>query len=78
LAGRTAHLSDWRDVLRPRLVDGLFERGRTVLGEPGLGKSSLVRRIADDAERAGDWVTPQIRIALGSDPIKRLATGHSR
>lgn len=73
-AGRTAHLSDWRDVLRPRLVDGLFERGRTVLGEPGLGKSSLVRRIADDAERAGDWVTPQIRIALGSDPIKRLAT----
>lgn len=39
-----------------------------------MGKSSLVRRIADDAERSGDWVTPQIRIALGSDPVKRLAT----
>ena len=73
-AGRTAQLSDWRDVLRPRLVAGLFERGRTVLGEPGLGKSSLVRRIADEAERAGDWVTPQIRLALGADPIKRIAS----
>ena len=72
-AGRTAQLSDWRDVLRPRLVAGLFERGRTVLGEPGLGKSSLVRRIADDAERGGDWATPQIRLALGADPIKRIA-----
>jgi hypothetical protein len=73
-AGRTAQLSDWRDVLRPRLIAGLFERGRTILGEPGLGKSSLVRRIADDAEHHGDWVTPQIRLALGTDPIKRLAT----
>lgn len=73
-AGRTAQLSDWRDVLRPRLVAGLFERGRTILGEPGLGKSSLVRRIADDAEHDGDWVTPQIRLALGTDPLKRLAT----
>lgn len=72
-AGRTAQLSDWRDVLRPRLEAGLFERGRTILGEPGLGKSSLVRRIANEAERQGDWVTPQIRIAVGSDPIKRLA-----
>jgi hypothetical protein len=61
-------------VLRPRLVAGLFERGRTVLGEPGLGKSSLVRRIADEAQRGGDWVTPQIRLALGADPIKRIAS----
>lgn len=73
-AGRTPQLSDWRDVLRPRLVAGLFERGRTVLGEPGLGKSSLVRRIADEADRGGDWVTPQIRLALGADPIKRIAS----
>jgi hypothetical protein len=72
-AGRTTQLSDWRDVLRPRLVAGLFERGRTILGEPGLGKSSLVRRIADEAERSGDWITPQIRLALGADPIKRIA-----
>lgn len=72
-AGRTTQLSDWRDILRPRLEAGLFERGRTILGEPGLGKSSLVRRIANEAARRGDWVTPQVRIAVGSDPIKRLA-----
>ena len=72
-AGRTEQLSDWRDVLRPRLDAGLVERGRTILGEPGLGKSSLVRRIAEEAELDGAWVTPQIRLALGTDPIKRLA-----
>lgn len=72
-AGRIEQLSDWRDVLRPRLSAGLFERGRTVLGEPGLGKSSLVRRIAAQAEKEGDWVTPQIRLALGSDPLRRVA-----
>jgi MoxR-like ATPase len=73
-AGRVRQLSDWRDVLRPRLSSGLFERGRTVLGEPGLGKSTLVRRIAADAAARGDLVTPQIRIALGTDVIKRLAS----
>jgi hypothetical protein len=72
-AGRTAQLSDWRDVLRPRLRRGLPERGRTVLGEPGLGKSSLVRRIAQDAAAGGDWVTPQLRIPSGADPLKLLA-----
>ncbi|PPG49037.1 AAA family ATPase [Rathayibacter sp. AY2B3] len=73
-AGRVRQLSDWRDVLRPRLSSGLFERGRTILGEPGLGKSTLVRRIAADAAARGDLVTPQIRIALGTDVIKRLAS----
>ncbi|QHC75032.1 AAA family ATPase [Rathayibacter sp. VKM Ac-2805] len=72
-AGRTAQLSDWRDILRPRLLRGLPERGRTVLGEPGLGKSSLVRRIAQDAAERGDWVTPQLRIPSGADPLKLTA-----
>jgi hypothetical protein len=72
-AGRTEQLSDWRDVVRPRLLRGLPERGRTVLGEPGLGKSSLVRRIAQTAAREGDWVTPQLRIPLGADPLKPVA-----
>ena len=45
-AGGTSQLGDWRDVLRPRRVAGIHERGRTVLGEAGSGKSSLVRRIA--------------------------------
>jgi len=73
-AGRTAQLSDWRDALRPRRLAGIHDRGRTVLGEAGLGKSSLVRRIAGDASRRGDWVTPQLRIPSGADPLKRVAS----
>lgn len=72
-AGRTEHLSDWRDVLRPRRQKGLYERGRTILGEPGTGKSSLVRRIARHAAEAGDWVTPQLRVPAGADPLKLVA-----
>lgn len=72
-AGRVEHLSDWRDVVRPRLLAGLPERGRIILGEPGLGKSSLARRIARDAALGGDWVTAQLRIPAGTDPLKRVA-----
>ena len=72
-AGRVEQLSDWRDVVRPRRLAGLPERGRTILGEAGLGKSSLVRRIAQDAAAAGDWVTPQLRIPSGADPLKAVA-----
>jgi hypothetical protein len=72
-AGRTEQLSDWRDVLRPRRHAGLPERGRTILGEAGLGKSTLVRRIAREAAAAGDWVTPQLRVPSGADPLKLVA-----
>jgi hypothetical protein len=73
-AGRTEQLSDWRDVVRPRRIAGLPERGRTILGEAGLGKSALVRRIARDAAAAGDWVTPQLRVPSGADPLKIVAS----
>ena len=73
-AGRTEQLSDWRDVVRPRRIAGLAERGRTILGEAGLGKSTLVRRIARDAAANGDWVTQQLRIPSGADPLKIVAT----
>jgi hypothetical protein len=73
-AGRVEQLSDWRDVVRPRRRAGLHERGRTILGEPGTGKSSLVRRIARDATRSGDWVTPQLRMPSGADPLKLVAS----
>lgn len=73
-AGRTFHLSDWRDVLRPRRAAGLHERGRTILGEAGSGKSSLVRRIAREASQSGDWATPELRIPSGTDPLKRVAS----
>jgi hypothetical protein len=32
-----------------------------------------VRRIAEEARKAGDWVTPQLRIPSGSDPLKLVA-----
>lgn len=73
-AGRIEQLRDWREVVRPRRIAGLPERGRTILGEPGLGKSSLTRRIAHDAAKAGDWVTPQLRIPSRTDPLKVVAT----
>lgn len=72
-AGRQPELSDWRDRLRPRRAGGQAERGRTLLGEPGIGKSVLVRRIAADATDQGDWVTPQVRIPRGVDPIPLVA-----
>ncbi|ROS58340.1 AAA ATPase-like protein [Frigoribacterium sp. PhB160] len=73
-AGRSEQMSDWREVLRPRRRAGLYETGRTILGEPGTGKSSLVRRIAREAAEAGDWVTPQLRIPSGADPLKLVAS----
>lgn len=73
-AGRTSQLNDWGDVLRPRRLAGIHERSRTILGEAGSGKSSLVRRIAREATEAGDWATPQLRIPSGTDPIKRVAS----
>lgn len=72
-AGRLDQLTDWERVVRPRRSAGLSERGRTILGEAGLGKSTLVRRIAATAEAQGDWVTPQLRIPIGTDPLKKVA-----
>ncbi|SPT53676.1 Uncharacterised protein [Actinomyces bovis] len=72
-AGRNAQLNDWRTVLQPRRTAGVAERGRTILGEAGTGKSVLVRRIAAEAAEAGSWVTQQIRVPLGADPIKLVA-----
>jgi hypothetical protein len=73
-AGRITQLNDWEAVVRPRRFVGLPERGRTILGEAGLGKSTLVRRIATMAEQQGDWVTPQLRIPMGADPLKAVAS----
>lgn len=72
-AGRSVQLDDWRSIVRPRRTAGISERGRTILGEAGLGKSTLVRRIAAMAQDDGDWVTPQLRVPLGADPFKVVA-----
>lgn len=73
-AGRHDEINDWLDRVRPRLVDGLSERPRVILGEAGLGKSTLVRKITDEARGKGDLVTGQLRIPLGGDPLSILGT----
>lgn len=74
-AGRSGQVSDFENVVRPRRMAGLSERGRTILGEPGLGKSTLVRRLAERARRNhGDWTTAQLRMPLGADPLQIVAT----
>lgn len=72
-AGRTTEIADWRDVLRPRRAAGEYERGRAVLGEPGIGKSVLVARILGDTAATGGIVVPTVRIPRGSDALALLA-----
>lgn len=72
-AGRVEQLSDWRDRLRPRRASGQYERGRTYLGEPGIGKSVLARRIVRDADQRGDLATRQVRVPRGGNPVALLS-----
>jgi hypothetical protein len=74
-AGRRQQLAEFAAEVRPRRLAGLYERGRLFLGEPGVGKSVLARRIAQMAEEDGDWVTEQIRLPRGVDPFQLLAEG---
>ena len=72
-AGRQQELFDWERVLRPRRLIGQYERGRALLGEPGIGKSVLAAKIALDAEERGDIVVPPVRIPRGTDVLALLA-----
>ncbi len=72
-AGRDQEINDWTRIVRPRRIAGAYERGRTILGEPGVGKSSLVNLISREARKQGDWVTDQLRIPPSTDALKRVA-----
>lgn len=72
-AGRREHLADFRDRVAPRRRSGRPERGRALLGEPGIGKSSLARRIATHHRDTGGWSTGQIRLVRGQDPLRVVA-----
>lgn len=71
--GRDDELADIDARLVPRRAAGLFERGRTYLGDPGLGKSVLVNRVADERRGKGDLVAEPLRLARGRDPLAALA-----
>jgi hypothetical protein len=72
-AGRSRELADWRDVLRPRRLAGEYERGRAILGEPGIGKSVLAARLSAEARDAGDLVVPTVRVPRGTQALSLLA-----
>lgn len=72
-AGRALELADWRDVLTPRRLAGVYERGRIVVGEFGIGKSVLVNRIATEASEAGHWVAGHVRVPVGADALALVA-----
>lgn len=72
-AGRVAELSDWHERLLPRRRVGIDERGRTVLGEAGIGKSALTGRITAAARRDGHVVLPSVRVPQGVSALALLA-----
>lgn len=74
-AGRTQELADFHDVVVARRRAGIYERGRLVVGEAGIGKSVLVNRLADELARAHAWVLPAVRMATGDDAVVRLLAG---
>jgi hypothetical protein len=71
-AGRALELADVREVVRARRIAGVYERGRVVLGPPGIGKSVLLNRIAQDLTAAGDIVLPAVRLSRDTAPVEAL------
>lgn len=71
-AGRELELSDAHAAAQRRLA-GVYERGRAVLGEFGIGKSVLVNRIAGEFAADGHWVAEPVRVPKDADPVPLLA-----
>jgi len=71
-AGRELELADAHRVARRRL-QGIYERGRLITGEFGIGKSVLVNRIAQDFRAAGHLVTRAVRLPQHRDPLPLFA-----
>lgn len=73
-AGRRHVLADYDAELRAGRHAGNYVRGRFIYGEPGVGKSVLVGRIAATARNThGDWTTGQVRLPRRADPFQLVA-----
>jgi hypothetical protein len=73
-AGRAGELADFHHVVRARRLAGVYERGRIVLGPPGIGKSVLLNRIAAEAAALGDLVVRPIRFSAASAPVEGVVS----
>lgn len=71
-AGRRDERNDW-EAVRARRAAGQPERSRALIGEPGIGKSVLAAKIAEDAASRGDLVVPTIRVPRGVDVLALVA-----
>lgn len=71
-AGRELELADAERVARRR-VQGIYERGRLITGEFGIGKSVLVNRIAQDFRADGHLVARAVRLPQNRDPLPLFA-----
>lgn len=71
-AGRELELADASRLVRRRL-QGIYERGRLVTGDVGLGKSVLVNRVASDLRAAGHLVARTVRLPVKRDPVPLFA-----
>lgn len=71
-AGRELEMADAQRVARRR-TQGIYERGRLITGEFGIGKSVLVNRIAQDFRAAGHLVSRTVRLPQDRDPLPLLA-----
>lgn len=68
-----AGLLPTHDERRWDRLHGHYTTGIVFIGPSGIGKSVLVNRFAQHAQRAGDVVLPPVRVAKRSDPVAQLA-----
>lgn len=68
-----AGLLPTHDERRWDRLHGRYTTGIVFIGPSGIGKSVLVNRFAQHAQRAGDVVLAPVRVAKRSDPVAQLA-----
>ena len=71
-AGRQEPLNTFTNILR-RTEIGAISRGMMLYGLRGMGKTVLLRRLQEDAKRAG-WVTISLESGMGKNAYTQVRT----
>ena len=71
-AGRQEPLNTFTNILR-RTEIGAISRGMMLYGLRGMGKTVLLRRLQEDAKRAG-WVTISLESGMGKNAYAQVRT----